>query len=90
MPLKRGIDHHFHRHHPQREKILRTKKLIESRMLRSIRSFQHGGKLRELNIIESQLNEMHTKIVNIEKTASRWDREVKSLKKKTKKLEKNV
>ena len=59
-------------------------------MLRSIRSFQHGGKLRELNIIESQLNEMHTKIVNIEKTASRWDREVKSLKKKTKKLEKNV
>ena len=45
--------------------------MIESRMLRSVRSSQHGGKLRELNIIESQLNEMHTKIANIEKTVSR-------------------
>ena len=59
-------------------------------MLRSVRSSQHGGKLRELNIIESQLNEMHTKIANIEKTVSRQDREVKSLENRTKKPEKNV
>ena len=71
MPLKRGIDHHFHRHHPQESKDSPDEKMIESRMLRSIRSSQHGGKLRELNIIESQLNEMHTKIANIEKTVSR-------------------
>lgn len=47
-------------------------------------------KLGKLNIIESQCNEMHTKIANIEETVSRLDREVKSSKNSAKKLEKNV
>ena len=71
-------------------------------MLRSIRSSQHGGKpvggeiekilrkLGKLNIIESQLNEMHAKITNIEETECRLDREVKSSKNTTKKPEKCV
>ena len=35
-------------------------------------------KIGKLNIIESQLNEMHTKITNIEETVCSLDREVKS------------
>ncbi|CAH3125951.1 unnamed protein product, partial [Pocillopora meandrina] len=54
-----------------------------------------GGKIEEilkklgkLDIIESQRDEMHAKIINTE--VGRLDTKVKSLKNKTKKLKKNV
>lgn len=45
-------------------------------------------KLGKLDIIESQRDEMHAKIINTE--VGRLDTKVKSLKNKTKKLKKNV
>ena len=48
------------------------------------------NKLEKLDVIESQLNEVHSKIANIEETVSRLDSEVRVLKTTTKKLEKNV
>ena len=45
-------------------------------------------KLGKLKILSSQLNEMYAKIINIEETVCRLDREVKSSKNTTKKLEK--
>jgi len=47
-------------------------------------------KLEKLDVIESQLNEVHTRMANIEETMSRLDSEVKVLNNQQKKLKKNV
>ena len=47
-------------------------------------------KLEKLDIIESQLNEVHTRTAKIEETISRLDSEVKVLNNQQKKLKKNV
>ena len=47
-------------------------------------------KLEKLDVIESQLNEVHTRMANIEETISRLDSEVKVLNNQQKKLKKNV
>ena len=47
-------------------------------------------KLEKLDVIESQLNEVHSKIANIEEIVRRLDVEVRVLNTTTKKLEKNV
>ena len=93
------MDHYFHRHHPQSATILQTKKRSRAECYEVFEALNMaenlGGKIEEilrklgkLNIIESQLNEMHAKITNIEETVSRLDREVKSSKNTTKKAEK--
>ena len=47
-------------------------------------------KLEKLDVIESQLNEVNTRVANIEETISRLDSEVKVLNNQQKKLKKNV
>ncbi|KAL9952594.1 hypothetical protein ACROYT_G039865 [Oculina patagonica] len=47
-------------------------------------------KLEKLDVIEVQLNDVHTRMANIEETISRLDSEVKVVKNQQKKLKKNV
>ena len=47
-------------------------------------------KLEKLDIIETQLKEVHTRMANFEETISRLESEVKDLKKQKKNLEKKV
>ena len=47
-------------------------------------------KLEQLDTIETQLKEVHTRMANFEETISRLESEVRDLKKQKKKLEKKV